>query len=115
MAKYEERLTGNFDDLLKRLDNGILRGSASATYEDGSDYKHGLVRCAVRVYERFSMMGGNRVSLAITLLCNSEELFISAIASGGSQAMFMKINTLGESSFLQHAIDIVEDYKMEVE
>jgi len=111
MAKYESRLKGDFDVMLKMLDDGILGGSVSAHLEDGSDYAGGDVRCAVRVYERYSMIGGNRVSMSITLLGCPQELFVSVITSGGSQAVFFKINTLGEESFLKHAIDIVEHYK----
>ncbi len=45
-------------------------------------------------------MGGNRVSLSVTLAGSGETLFVSAITSGGSQAMFLKVNTWGESAFL---------------
>jgi hypothetical protein len=112
MAKYESMLKGDYDELLRILHNGIVNGSASASYEDGSDYRDGNVRCAVRVYERYSMIGSNRVSMNITLVGNGNDLFISAITSGGSQAVFFKINTLGEESFLKQAISIVEDYKL---
>ena len=110
MAKYENNFKGNFADLLDLLENGILRGSASASFEDGSDYTIGNMRCAVRVYERYSMIGSNRVSLSITLIGNGDDLFISIITSGGSQAVFFKINTIGEDSFLDKAVEIVEGY-----
>ncbi|BAK99409.1 hypothetical protein OBV_22110 [Oscillibacter valericigenes Sjm18-20] len=100
MAKYERRFQGDFDNALRVLHDGILSGSMSATYEDGSDYAGGNVRCAVRVYERFSLVGGNRVSLNLTLLGHGTDLFLSAITSGGSQAVFFKINTWGEEAFL---------------
>jgi hypothetical protein len=58
------------------------------------------------------MIGSNRVSMNITLVGNGNDLFITAITSGGSQAVFFKINTLGEESFLKQAINIVEDYKL---
>ena len=112
MAKYESRLRGNFDELLNLINHGILKGSISASYEDGSDYSHGDVRCAVRVYERYSMMkGGNRVSMSITLVGAHDELFVTVITAGGSGAMFFKINTVGEHTFLNKAIDIIEGYK----
>ena len=111
MAKYESRLQGDFDDLLGRLHSGILSGSISAKYEDGSDYQNNGMRCALRVYERYSMIGSNRVSLSVTLIGEGQDLFISAITSGGSQAIFFKINTLGKSTFLNCAIDIIEDYR----
>ena len=100
MAKFERTITGDFDDVLDRLHQGVLEGSSSASYEDGSDYTAGDVRCAVRVYERYSWSGGNRVSMNLTLVGRGRELFLSAITSGGSQAMFLKVNTWGESAFL---------------
>ncbi len=111
MAKYECRLRGDFEQLLQLLHEEILGGSISASYEDGSDFVSGGVRCVVRVYERYSWFGGNRVSLAITLLDDGNELFLSAITSAGSKALFFKINTFGEESFLDSVVEIVEEYK----
>ena len=108
MAKYEKHLTGNFDELLELVTDGVLNGSMSASYEDGSDWTNGTVRCAVRVFERYSYMGGNRVSMNVTLVGNGRDLFLSAITSGGSQAVFFKLNTLGEESFLEKLVEIVE-------
>lgn len=110
MAKYERNLKGNFDELLNWLHRDITNGSATASYEDGSDITIGETKLAVRVYERYSMAGSNRVSLNITLLGNGEELFISAITSGGSQAVFFKVNTWGEETFLELCSESVENY-----
>lgn len=115
MAKYEKHLTGNFDELLELVTDGVLNGSMSASYENGSDWTNGTVRCAVRVFERYSYMGGNRVSMNVTLVGKGEELFLTAITSGGSQAVFWKINTMGEKSFLEKLVPIVENYKKRVE
>ena len=100
MAKYERAFAGDFDTVLEKLHDGVLNGSASASYEDGSDYRAGDFRCAVRVYERYSWTGGNRVSMDLTLVGRGRKLFLSAITSGGSQAMFFKVNTFGEEAFL---------------
>ncbi len=108
MAKYEKRLVGSFRDMLETIHGGVLEGSASASFEAGSDYVENGVQCAVRVYERYSVMGGNRVSMSVTLVGHGEELFLSAITSGGSQAMFWKLNTMGEDSFLEELIWVVE-------
>ena len=116
MAKYESRVRGNFDELLSQLNHGILKGSVSAAYEDGSDYisASGKLRCAVRVYERHSMAKGSRVSMSITLLGEGDDLFVTVITAGGSGAMFFKINTIGEHTFLNQAIDIIEGYRRRV-
>ena len=108
MAKYEKHLTGDFDEFLNLVSDSVLNGSMSASYEDGSDWMSGEVRCAVRVFERYSMAGGNRVSMNVTLVGKGEELFLTAITSGGSQAVFWKINTMGEEAFLQTLIDAME-------
>ena len=60
------------------------------------------------MYERYSMAGGNRVSLNVTLVGKGQELFLSGITSGGSRAMFLKLNTWGEETFLEELIRAVE-------
>jgi hypothetical protein len=109
MAKYEARLTGNFDAILQAIDSEVT-GSVSAKFEDGSDFQLGDRRCAVRVYERYSMSGGNRVSLSVTLVSDGDHALLSAITSGGSQAVFFKVNTLGESTFLDRLISAVQPF-----
>lgn len=101
MAKYEKVVYGDFDLILDRLHDAIMQGSLSASYEDGSDYLQGDFQCAVRVYERYSWSGGNRVSMSMTLAGSRGEYFLSVITSGGSQGMFFKLNTLGEEAFLE--------------
>ena len=110
MAKLECTLYGDFSKTLNRLESEILKSSVSITEEDRSDYILNGVQCAVRVYERYSIAGGNRVSLNITLMGNDEKLYLSAITSGGSQAVFHKLNTLGEESFLDCVKDIINKY-----
>lgn len=110
MAKFEGNLRGSFSEILATIDREILSGSISATLEDQSDFYSRKVRCAVRVYERYSMWGGNRLSLSITLLDDGERIFISAITAGGSQAVLFKVNTFGEDSFLSELYDIVKRY-----
>lgn len=110
MAKYERTFQGSFDQFLRDLEQGVISGSASASLEARSDYQMGEVRCAIRVFERYSMLGGNRVSLNVTVLGKDARLFVSAITSGGSQAMMFKVNTMGEESFLDQARAVIETY-----
>lgn len=100
MAKLERTLHGSFDEAVRYFDSGVLNGSASASLEDSSFYQSGSVRCSVRVYERYSYSGGNRVSMTVTLIGDGDTLFLSGITSGGSQAIFFKLNTWGEGAFL---------------
>ena len=101
MAKLEHTLNGDFNSILNKIENGIINGSVSASLEDSSDFRSGDARCSVRVFERYSYAGGNRVSLSVTLFQNGNDaVHLSAITAGGSQAMFFKVNTFGEEAFL---------------
>ena len=63
---------------------------------------------------RYSMMGGNRLSLTLTLFQNSDSpLRLSAITAGGSQAVFFKVNTLGEEAFLEEVKQVLDDIASE--
>ena len=67
MAKSEWTLSGDFDALLQKIETGILQGSMSASLEAASDFREGGARCSVRVFERYSAIGSNRVSMSVTL------------------------------------------------
>ena len=102
MAKLERTLQGDFEEIVDRIENGIMKGSLSASLEDASDFTSGRSRCAIRVFERYSWLGGNRVSMSVTLFEGEDGLIrLSAITSGGSQAMFFKINTFGEDAITE--------------
>ncbi len=109
MAKLERRLQGDFNTILNAVVNGVLHGSVSAQLEDSVDWQIGNVKCAVRVFERYSWLGGNRVSMNVTMLAVDGSIRITAITSGGSQAMFFKINTFGERAFLDTLEDVIND------
>lgn len=110
MAKAERNLHGDFLNILNTLTDGILNGSVSATLEDESFFKSGSALCAVRVFERYSYSGGNRVSMTLTLFQGAadEPIQLSAITSGGSQAMFFKLNTWGEEAFLDKLLELLD-------
>ena len=111
MAILEKTIRNqNFDTLLRRLEKAIPDSSWSAELEAGSDFKDGEARCSVRVFERYSMAGGNRLSLSLTLFQNGEgPIRLSAITAGGSQAMYFKMNTLGEKAFLSDLKEMLEE------
>ena len=109
MAKLERTLQGDFYMWLHKIQDGILEGSMSASLEDMSDFQCGEEKCSVRVFERYSYMGGNRVSMTVTLFQGSDGiLHLSAITAGGSQAMFFKLNTMGEEAFLNKLRDVLD-------
>ena len=108
MAKFECVFPSgySFNDILQYFHTHLTKNHGECT--GSSDYSSERARVAVRVYERYSVMGGNRVSLNLTLVGEGDRLFLSAITSGGSQAMFFKINTWGEEAFLDRVRELIE-------
>lgn len=108
MAKLERTLHGDFNAWISKIEQGILEGSISASLEESSDFKDGDARCSVRVFERYSYAGGNRVSLSVVLFQNGDEpIHLSAVATGGSQAVFFKMNRWGEEAFLDKLAELL--------
>ncbi len=94
---------------MKTIEDGIQSGSITASLEGSSDFNAGDARCSVRVFERYSYAGGNRVSLNVTLFRSGNgPICLSAITSGGSQALFFKINTWGEEAFLDKIRELLD-------
>lgn len=108
MAMLERTLRGNFKEIVERLHQGVLDGSISASYEDGTEFTMGSARCAVRMYERYSWSGSNRVALSLTVVGDGEQVHVTAITAGGSQAMFFKVNTWGEDAFLDTLAQVMD-------
>ena len=101
MAKYETTLTGDLYEIRHKIKDGIINGSVSASIEDCSDFETDGVKCSVMVFERYSYMGGNRVSMNVTLFGKDGEVHVSAITSGGSQAMFSRLIPSERKPFLK--------------
>ena len=110
MAQFQQQLTGDVDQLVAHLDRAIPEGSITAKHEAGADLRIGDARMVVCAYERYSAMGGNRVSLCISILAVGQAMSLSAITAGGSQAMFFKLNTMGEDSFLRRAVEAIQAF-----
>ncbi len=108
MAKLERTIVGDFDEILDTIEEEIVNGSISASLEEESDFRIGDARCSVRVFERYSYIGKNRVSMSVTLFENDGKIKVSAVTSGGSQAVFFKINTWGEESFLECIEEVLD-------
>ena len=108
MAKLELSLQGDFREILNRIVSGIQNSSMSASLEDASDFCGEGARWSVRVFERYSWMGSNRVSMSVTLFQSGDgPIHLSAITAGGSQAVFFKVNTIGENAFLDKLREIL--------
>ena len=110
MAQYTAHFTGSFDRLLLYVEDSVLNGSVSASVEGECDFSCGDVRCVTRVYERYSYLGGNRLSLTVMLFGRDGDIRLGAVTAGGSQALFFKINTWGEEAFLNQFVRQLEAF-----
>lgn len=111
MAVYHHPpMTGDLEQFIAHVDRTITATSVTAKVEGSTDRGIGGARMVVRVYERYSAIGGNRLTLTIAALGAGGKLEVSAITSGGSTGMFWKVNTFGEEAFLQRAVDAICGY-----
>lgn len=100
MATLIRTLQGDFDQVLRQIVDGVMDGSISATLEESWDPVTPEARCSVRIFERYTMWGGNRVSLSVTLFqVKGGPIQLCAVTSGGSGGIF-KLDTVGEETFL---------------
>lgn len=111
MAKLEATLHGNFSAILNAIDTAVLEGSFTASLEDESHFQSSPGRCTAHRPAVRTALSCNRVSLSVLLLETAHGVRLSAIASGGSQAMFLKLNTFGEEAFLESISEAVARYQ----
>lgn len=112
MGKFECMIPGgyDFDETLKFFHDHLSNSSVTASYEDGSDYRAGNLRVAVRVYERYTLMGDNRLSMTVTLASGGENIFASAITAAGGVGL-VKFWGWGEDSYLEHFIEAAKMFE----
>ncbi|PKQ26397.1 MAG: hypothetical protein CVT64_04755 [Actinobacteria bacterium HGW-Actinobacteria-4] len=103
-------LTGSADAFTAHLDQSITGGSVSASIEHRDELVIGDARMILRTFERYSLTGGNRLTLSVSTLAVGDRLEVALTTSGGSQAVFFKVNVFGEQAFMARAIEAVESF-----
>lgn len=83
--KFECVIPGSydFDEVLNYFHEQLVGRGVTTDLRSGSDYRDGAVRVAVRIYDRFAILGAEWFSLTFTMISNEQELFLSTIAAGG--------------------------------
>ena len=99
MAKFKCSLQGDYDQALRFFHNGILEEGTGAQYAEESHFQSSSMRVTVRVYERYSVLHRNWLSLTLTLAGDGEKLYLSGITAGGSGSIF-RFATRSEETFL---------------
>lgn len=113
MAQFLRKIKINqeeFDLLTDFLQARIIERSMSASLEEKMEYELSGVVTRVMGFERFSYAGNNRVSLNIVLTYDGENVVIVGFSTGGTQALFTKIYTLGEETFLQELSECIDEF-----
>ena len=101
MAKYEKIITGNFEEVLNKLESDISNSGMSMNLVDESDYSCGDTKIAVRVYDKYFMRNGNRASLSLTIVGNGMDIFISAIGAGGGKGVIFNFSLGAEDDMVE--------------
>ncbi len=110
MAKIQKELYGDFDDIIADIHDAVVGGSVTGEMIESSQFKGAEARCSVMIFERYSAMYQSRVTLSVTLFQTEGRIFISAAATGGSSARFVKINTIPEDSLLEAVRVVIHSY-----
>ena len=110
MAHYQHQLTGDADDFVAYLDRAIPEGSVTTKFETGADHWIGDARMIVHTYERYSALGGNRVSLCISILSVGNAMALSAVSLGRQPGDVLQAEHLRRGAFLKRAVSAIEAY-----
>lgn len=110
MAKYELSLKADFDEFVTAVKSGVYNRSSTISLEEESSITAGNVRIHSVAYERYAFMGKNRSSLNVTFVGCDGIVHLIGFGTGGSSAVFLKVNTWSEEAFLDTLIDAVEEF-----
>jgi hypothetical protein len=108
---YTRSLTGSADALAQHFDDAITMSSISASVEHANELSLGDARMILRTYERYSMTGSNRVTLSVSILAVGTTMDVALTTSGGSEALFFKINYFGEAAFMDKATEALDAFE----
>lgn len=111
MAKFTISWKGDDQHFLAFIKKTILDQSPSATLEEEQHYTYQEVKVYLQAYERYSFIGENRLTLSLLLVATpDQQLNLTLMTTGGSQALYHKINTRGETNFLSDVQEYVTYY-----
>lgn len=110
MAEARYDLTGDLDALVAHLCDRITASSVSARLEHRSQQRLGEARMSTLVFERYSATGSNRLGLTFSILAVGDRLAVTATTAGGSTGLVFKINTFGETAFLDKADEAIASF-----
>lgn len=112
MAKFEKTIIGNFDSVIRRLEEYIGNNGMTMNLVDESNCNCRDTNIAVRVYDKYFMRNGSRASLSLTVVGHGNEIYISAIGAGGGKGIFFNTSLGAEEdmvSLVQDCVQLIEE------
>lgn len=109
MATLRKEFKGNFEETIEVIKDAIYKSNTASTENEIFEEVNG-VRIWLGVFERYSLIGGNRLSMSVNIIEIENDIILNVVTSGGSQGAFYKINTWGEESFLGTIIEPLRLY-----
>ena len=113
MAIYRTKVKAELSEFSGYIEKKLAEQSTTFTVEHTSEVVSGDAHMKVVACERFSWLGSSRVSLTLSYLARDGWVDLVATSTGGSQAMFFKVNTWGEENFLQTLTNAVQSFNVE--
>ena len=108
MAKYEIKISGDFDSVIEQLHQDITNSATTMNLVEESNYTLDNASIAVRVYDKYFMRNGNRASLSLTVVGHGDEIFISAIGAGGGQGVIFNFSLGAEDELVALVQESIE-------
>lgn len=113
MAKYENSIVGQFEEVVNHLENDISNSGMTMNLIDESNYTVGDTKIAVRVYDKYFARNGNRASLSLTIVGHGNNIFISAIGAGGGKGILFNFSLGAEDdmvAIVENSIERMNQY-----
>ena len=92
MSKFEKTIRGDIAKISEQLNAYILNSAFSMNLVDESEDSYGDCKLIVRVYDKYYMRNSSRASLTLTLFSKREDVFVSAIGSGGGTGALIRFD-----------------------
>jgi hypothetical protein len=110
MSKFEKTVKGDIQEISGKLDEDILNSAFSMSLVDQSYDSYGGCSLIVKVYDKYYMRNSSRASLTLTLFSKGDDVFISAIGSGGGTGALIRFDWGAEDNMTSIKEDSL--YKM---
>ena len=107
MAKFEKRFHGSRAQVLDRLDQEVRKSIYTISLAEESQIELSGVSCVLRMYEAYRF-DGSRADMTFALMEDGDELYFSAIVTGGQRVRSLLSPARAETSLLEIIQNTIE-------